>query len=640
MKKNLMLVTVGNNSLHREWASCEDRNFDIMFIYYADGREIEYEKDCDFLVKDKGFKFKIIGNFLVNHWDKIKNYEYICFSDDDLSANANSFNVAFDRAKQYDLWIAQPSLSLDSYTSHPELYQINSNILRYSSFVELMTPIIKIDILEKITPTIVNPSTDWFVDSGWGLDYLWFDLLGAPINKFAIIDEVCVKHTKPYRGYLEQFGYPKGINEHEDWGKVCKMFPHTNHGKKIFKTIEKPMEKITFCIPSKNNLRYLKACIPSIRKNAKRTDHDIAIFVDKDEDGTVKWLESVKDMYNLKYYVNPDLNNSLFGIGKAYDYCIERANTDIFMIFHADMMLGKYADYEAFKYLSPSKVVCSTRIEPPLHPEGVEKIIQDFGLWPELDGKDGFKEKEFDEYVEKCKRTYVNKTTQGCFAPWMMYKKDFMAIGMHDAIMKSAREDSDVFNRMILNKYELIQSWQSFVYHLTCRGGQFEHGVLTKDHSQKSKDWQLLMHQSTLEFIRKWGSTVKHDEYLNPIIKNKYNIGLVIKNSELTHLELLEPWCSTLYTDYYGYKSYNEVHECHTSFNLWERVKPLQAEKINDIIIEFDGNQLTQERFMFLTEQLSDVLTDSGEIGEMEYDIFKITIKSLKTYQNDLIICK
>ena len=400
------------------------------------------------------------------------------------------------------------------------------------------------------------------------------------------------------------------------------------------------MPKITFAIPSKNNLRYLKACIPSIRKNAYRKDHEIIIFVDKDTDGTAEWLNEVKEKYNLKYYVNPNVNKTLFGIGKAYDYCIEKSNTDIFMIFHADMMLGKDADLHAFKFLEKNKVVCSTRIEPPLHPEGVEKIVKDFGNWPEIDINDGFKENEFDVFVEECKEKYENKVTSGCFAPWMMYKEDFTSIGMHDPIMKSAREDSDVFNRMILNEYKLIQSWSSYVYHLTCRGGQFEHGVLTKDHSQKSKDWQMLMHYSTLEFIRKWGSTVKHDEYMNPIIKNKYDIGFVIKNCNSQILQALEPWCSTVYTDCINQTEYKLENRNNTSFNLENRVKQITEVKNNDVIIEFDATKLTNERFMFLTEQLSDVLNESGELGEMEYDIFKFKIKSLKTYQKELIICK
>ena len=57
-------------------------------------------------------------------------------------------------------------------------------------------------------------------------------------------------------------------------------------------TIPQNMEKITFCIPSKNNRRYLEACIPSIRKNSYRKDHDIIVFVDADNDGTVEWLDS------------------------------------------------------------------------------------------------------------------------------------------------------------------------------------------------------------------------------------------------------------------------------------------------------------------------------------------------------------
>ena len=156
------------------------------------------------------------------------------------------------------------------------------------------------------------------------------------------------------------------------------------------------MKKITFCIPSKTNLRYLKTCIPSIRENAYRNDHDIIVFVDSDEDGTVKWLEEVKDKYNIQYYVNPKLGKELYGIGMAYDFCIEKSTTDIFMILHADMMLGKDADLKAFQYLKPKTVVCSTRVEPPIHPNAGEKILLDFGMGPEE-----FKKDEFNKYVEE-----------------------------------------------------------------------------------------------------------------------------------------------------------------------------------------------------------------------------------------------
>ena len=295
------------------------------------------------------------------------------------------------------------------------------------------------------------------------------------------------------------------------------------------------MEKITFCIPSKSNLRYLKTCIPSIRNNAHRKDHDIIVFVDSDEDGTVEWLEAVKDQYNLTYYVNPYLGERLFGIGKAYDYCIEHSTTDIFMIFHADMMLGIDADLNAFKHLKNKTVVCSTRVEPPIHPNAGEKILQHFGMWSEE-----FQTKEFNEFVET--QLSNNKVTEGIFAPWMMYKDEFLSIGGHDPRLHSAREDSDVFNRLLLGGFEFKQPWNSLVYHLTGRGGQFQHGKVTQDETQKSDEWRKLMNNSTREFIRKWKSTVKHTPLMKPIVSPIYDIGIQIVNSNENLLGAVEPW--------------------------------------------------------------------------------------------------
>ena len=400
------------------------------------------------------------------------------------------------------------------------------------------------------------------------------------------------------------------------------------------------MEKITFCIPSKNNCRYLKACIPSIRKNAHRKDHDIIVFVDADEDGTVEWLESVKDKYNIRYIEND--TDGLYGIGKAYDKCIEESTTDIFMIFHADMMLGKDADLEAFKYLDRKKVVCATRIEPPLHPENGEKIIKNFGMWPEPDVEEGWLEEDFDKYVEEAKVEFKDKTTNGCFAPWMMYKDEFLGIGGHDPRFASAREDSDVFNRLVLAGFELIQSWQSFVYHLTARGGQFQHGKLTKEHSQKSEEWQKLMNNSTREFFRKWGSGVQHDNLMMPIISPKYDIGFIVHNiHNYDILYSLEPWCSTFYGDFPKdmQMMYTKDEQPNTTCNLSEKIKDVVVKKNNDILVEFDSVKLTNESFNLLT-QLPQILANDEELekGSFRLDIFKITINSLETYEEENII--
>ena len=55
--------------------------------------------------------------------------------------------------------------------------------------------------------------------------------------------------------------------------------------------------------------------------------------------------------------------------------------------------------------------------------------------------------------------------------------------------------------------------------------------------------------------------------------------------------------------------------------------------------MEFDAKMLTSQNFQILVN-LSDLLRDSGEVGEMEYEIFKFHLKSLETYEKDLILIK
>jgi len=385
------------------------------------------------------------------------------------------------------------------------------------------------------------------------------------------------------------------------------------------------MDKITFCIPSKNNLRYLKTCIPSIRKNAYRKDHDIIIFVDSDDDGTVNWLEEVKDKYKINYYINPNIGNNLYGIGKAYDFCIEKSSTDIFMIFHADMMLGKDADLYAYNHLTDKSVVCATRIEPPLHPNNGEKILLNFGIWPEE-----FAEESFNNYVEQQKNN--TKITEGIFAPWMMYKEEFLELGGHDIRMHSCREDSDVFNRMLLAGFKFIQPWNSLVYHLTGRGA----GSFDGDEERHNK-WKEDMNKSTKEFIRKWGSNVKHSPLMKPIVAPKYDIGFIVSNSKDVQLiEALEPWCSTLYVDE-SREQFINLEQENTICDLGKKVLPINNEKNNEIIVSINGSKFTSQDFQII-QQLGEIIKDSGQIGKFELNNLSIEIFKMNEYQNDLII--
>lgn len=386
------------------------------------------------------------------------------------------------------------------------------------------------------------------------------------------------------------------------------------------------MDKITFCIPSKSNVRYLKTCIPSIRENAHRKDHDIIVFVDSDEDGTVEWLQQVKDQYSIEYYVNPKLNQELFGIGMAYDYCIDKSKTDAFMIFHADMMLGKDADLKAWSRLSEKTVVCSTRVEPPIHPNGGEKILLDFGMWPEE-----FKKEEFNAFVQS--NLSEDKVTNGVFAPWMMYKRDFAEIGGHDPIMHSCREDSDIFNRMKLAGYQFVQPWNSLVYHLTGRGA----GSFSGDKERHDK-WKRDMDKSTFEFIRKWGGLVKHTPLMEPVISPVYDMGFRVKNCDETALRVLEPWCRTMHVAAEPdlLSRFIESEQRNTRFDLSKKIRPYSEDSGNEIVVQFDWRQMNQEYFTLL-QNLPDIIKNSGEEGVFELGPFSVDIKGMTEFQRELI---
>ena len=56
----------------------------------------------------------------------------------------------------------------------------------------------------------------------------------------------------------------------------------------------------------------------------------------------------------------------------------------------------------------------------------------------------------------------------------------------------------------------------------------------------------------------------------------------------------------------------------------------------NDIILEFDALKFSPEAFNII-QNLSDIITESGEVGQFELDCFKVTIHNIKDYSNELI---
>jgi glycosyltransferase involved in cell wall biosynthesis len=390
--------------------------------------------------------------------------------------------------------------------------------------------------------------------------------------------------------------------------------------------------KISLIQPGRNNLKYLKWSYDSIRKNQGNHEVEICVADDASSDGTWEWCqEMVNKDPNFKAILN-DTGQRL-GHTILYDRLInEVATNDICMIYHADMYLCPGALDAIEEELKEKTIVSLTRIEPPLHPDGPEKILKNFGVEPEE-----FNEQGLLNFLDS--RVPNNDTTEGIFAPWAFWKSNFQEIGGHDPLYApQSKEDSDIFNRFQLNGIKFIQTWHGCVYHMTCRGSRRNTIDKAKNIYEDSPEWLAQNQRSARNFVRKWGHTVRHDDYLKPQIPPKYDIGFIVKNSNPKILEILEPWCSTYYGDgeWWIYKEYIKNEQPNTLFNLEDKIKPYENEKNNYILIEIDGNNFSQNDYNII-EILTEIIQDSGEIGEFELGNLKINIIDLTTFEKNLI---
>jgi glycosyltransferase involved in cell wall biosynthesis len=401
--------------------------------------------------------------------------------------------------------------------------------------------------------------------------------------------------------------------------------------------------KISLIQPGRNNLKYLKWSYDSIRKNQGKHEVEICVADDFSNDGTWDWCQEMMDTdSNFKAIRNE--GPTRLGHTILYDRLVnEVASHDICMIYHADMYLCPNALDYVKELISPKRIVSLTRIEPPLHPPGPEKILQDFGIEPEE-----FREADFIEwYTADYEYENIDKTTEGIFAPWAFYKKDFQEINGHDPLYApQSKEDSDIFNRFQLNGVKFIQTWSGCVYHMTCRGSRFADGAKRNPDGEvfmknrETDEWLTQNKKATRNFIRKWGHYVQHDRLLKPMVPPKYDIGFVITNSDLDLLTVLEPWCSTVYTDG-EFMKYITLEQPNTLFKLRDKFKPLDNDKQNEVLIQIDGSRFTQQDYEYI-QQMSEILASDEQLetGNFELGSLVIDIIQMNTYEKELIVCE
>ena len=380
--------------------------------------------------------------------------------------------------------------------------------------------------------------------------------------------------------------------------------------------------KITFVIPSRNNLEFLQLAYDSIRR--LDTKHEVLVLNDASTDGTKEWIEEQQDE-DLIVHHNPGPER--IGIVGMFDKGIEMARTDIIMAFHSDMVVCRDFDKNILKHLERGKVVSATRVEPPLHPDGPEKILRNYGIEVE--------EFDMEVWLEQSEKLKEDRQTEGIFAPWCMYREDFLSIGGHDPLFApQSKEDSDLFNRFVLNGYEIIQSWDALVYHFTSRGSRFnKHSGGSAGNN--SQEWLHTTNKNMRNFIRKWGNTVQHDPLMKPIITPKYSVKIRVRNCTPQLLEILEPWCDLISVDLSQevIDSYIIKEESNTIINLRGKIN---TNKESEIELKVNGKEMNQQDFHIL-QQIPQIIQQSGTVGEFKLGNLELSIKGMTDRRNDLI---
>lgn len=401
---------------------------------------------------------------------------------------------------------------------------------------------------------------------------------------------------------------------------------------------------ITFCInTARNELSYIKLLFRSLNENLSTKEHEIIVFIDSDNENTFEWLLTQKIVFpNLKI-----LRNNLpicYGYARNINEMFQQASNNIVSYLQSDMVICKDYDLEILKKLEPNMILCSTRIEPPLHGISNEVITNSFGLNPQ--------EFNFDAFVEFANSNKQDRITEYFFAPFTLYKDVWLSIGGHDTLFRRSREDSDVLTRLVLNNTKIIQVWNALVYHFTCtssRGSDW----FNKQNTKAQERVQLQQTADTIElgrYMSKWG------EFNHTLSKVKrYNITAHITGNdlslELSKFAIIQSYFTNVYVDdveiipameqWFDRMQYPANQLLGISEDVWltyrymynttradDRIKSIHTLNEYDVLVKF---QLADVSYSYITDfvqKMQLIIDNVTETGVYEFGPFTITVNN------------
>tara|TARA_Y100000034_G_scaffold109324_1_gene140529 strand:- start:1671 stop:2948 length:1278 start_codon:yes stop_codon:yes gene_type:complete len=298
------------------------------------------------------------------------------------------------------------------------------------------------------------------------------------------------------------------------------------------------MKKISFIINTSINTRdHVELLLKSLHENLYDKEHEILVFVDDDNEGTTEYLiNQKKNFYDLKVITHK--LSAVVGYCRNINLLVEYSKHNIVSYLQSDMVISKNYDLHIINELEENSILCPTRIEPPLHPAGPEKIIKNFGLEP--------KEFQWDNFLEFASNIREDKVNDFFFVPFSFYKKLWIDIGGYDTLFRRSREDSDLPQRLLHKGIKIKQSFNLNVYHFTCVSSRGKNWFMNQSEIQDRVKLQNLADKIEVRrFIRKWGRF----EHGNNLL-NKLDIDLVLLNDTIQYSNFIyqiEPYFSKVW---------------------------------------------------------------------------------------------
>ena len=182
-RRGLVIVRCGRETLHPLWLQGDTSAWDLHLCPYQAG-------EADWPAVRPGHKWDGLHAHLTED-QRWRNYDYIWLPDDDLACDSDTITRFFEACRRYDAAIAAPALSEDSHWSIALTMRNRNFATRAVSYIEVMAPCFRRDVLEQMLPTFTLSHRG----AGWGIDYLWAKRLGR--EGLFVFDSLPVRHTRP-----------------------------------------------------------------------------------------------------------------------------------------------------------------------------------------------------------------------------------------------------------------------------------------------------------------------------------------------------------------------------------------------------------------------------------------------------------